>query len=133
MRTDRETVTTGALAEPRVEVAVTELDDKVAAFADEVVVVPFAAQPVAGLAGMVAQRVDCAATSERRERPVNGRQADALSLAGEHGVDLLRRRVVLLGSQHLQDGEPLPGGAQAVAAKQRNWARVAVPGSLSLG
>ncbi len=115
---DRETVPARALGEPRVEVAVGELDHPVTPLADEVVMVALAAEPIADLARMMAERIDRPARAQRSQRPVHGGEADPLAASGECGVDLLCRRVVPLGGQNLEHREPLPGGPQAVTFEQ---------------
>ena len=80
--------------EPGVELAVAQLDDAVTARAHEVVMVTLAAEAVARLAAVVHQNVYDAGFGEALQRPVDGREADALSLVEEQRVDLLRRRVV---------------------------------------
>jgi hypothetical protein len=53
VRLEREAVLGGELGEPRVELAVAELDDAVAARADEMVVMAVAAKAVARLSPVV--------------------------------------------------------------------------------
>lgn len=65
--------------EPRIELAVGELDDAVAAGADEVVMMALAAPPVAELARTVRERVDDAGLGQEAERAVDGRQAELLA------------------------------------------------------
>jgi hypothetical protein len=77
VRVDDEAVFRGKTVEPRVELAVAELDDAVAAAADQVMVVRFAAEPVAGFARLVHQRIDDALPAQQRERAVNRRQPHA--------------------------------------------------------
>jgi hypothetical protein len=116
--TDREPVRSGSLAEPGVQIAVDELDYAVTALADQMVVMLLAAEPVAGLARVMAERIDGAAFAESRERPVHGREPDAFAAAGEDGVDLLRGRVVSLGSEDPEDGDALARRAEAVALEK---------------
>jgi len=91
-----------------------------AALADEVMVMALAAQPVAGLARVVRQRIDRTALAERRERPVDRGQADAVSGAGQRRVDLLRRRVVLLCGENPEHREPLARGPKVVPPEKRD-------------
>lgn len=121
---DREAVPTRPLPDPGVEVAVGDLDDEVAALADEVMVMSFAAEAVAGLAGMVAERIDRAARAECRERPVDRRETDPLALGGEGRVDLLRGRVVPLVGEDAEDGKPLASRPQAVPQKELDGIRL---------
>jgi hypothetical protein len=107
MRANRESVVGSASAEPRIEVAVGELDDPVALLADEVVMVALAAEAVADLASVVHQRIDGATTAEGRKRPVDRCEADTISPARERGMDLLRGGVVPLGSKGGEDGKAL--------------------------
>ena len=102
--------------QPRVEVALVELDDAVAALADQVVVVSAAAQAVAGLARAVRERVDSAALGQRREGAVDGCEADALALRAQAIVDLLRGRAVGLGARTSSTRDPLGRRADPEAA-----------------
>src|SRR5215218_362294 len=97
VRGDREAVLRGAALQPVLELAVAQLDDPVALVAYEVVVVPVAAEAVAGVARVMHERVDDAVIAEKRERSVHGRQADTLAPRAQASVDLLRGRVVGLG------------------------------------
>jgi hypothetical protein len=121
---DRESVPAGALGEPRVQVAIAELDNAVAPFADEVVVVAVAAEAIADLAWMMAERVDRVALAERGEGAVYGREADALASGGERSVDLLRRRVVALRCERGEDCEALPRRAKSMALEQLGCVRL---------
>jgi hypothetical protein len=93
---DREPVPGGTVSEPGIEVAVAQLDDTVTVLTDEMMVVALAAQPVAGLAGPVTERVDDTLLVERGERPVDGCEPDLLALSDERGVDLLGSCIVAL-------------------------------------
>ena len=66
--------------QPRFEAALAKLDHAVALGAHEVVVMRVAAEPVAGLAAAVRERVDDAVLDEAAERPVDGREADLLAV-----------------------------------------------------
>jgi len=76
-----EAVLLGAALHPRLEIAVRQLDDAVAAGADEVMMVDVAAEPVAELACVVRERIDGAMLVEERQCPVHGRQPDAGALS----------------------------------------------------
>src|SRR5919201_2931925 len=119
MRADGEAVLRREVVEPRRQVAVTHLDDAMAAVADEVVVVTLAAEAVARLAGVVHQRVDDAALAEERQRPVDSGEADPLVPRLEAGVDLLGGRVVRLAGERLEHSNALPCGADAVLGEER--------------
>lgn len=108
----------GPRSEPRIEITIPELDDAVAALADQVMVVALAAEAVADLTRVVHQRVDDAAIAEQRQRPVDGRQADAVATGRERSVDLLRGRVIPFNGKDAEHGEPLPRRPQAVLAEE---------------
>ena len=114
----------GALGEPRIQVAIDELDHAVAALTDEMVVVLLAAEPVARLARVMAERVDGAAVAECGQRPIHGREPDALAGAGKSRVDLLRGRVVPLVGEDAEDGKPLASRPQAVPQKELDGIRL---------
>jgi hypothetical protein len=79
MRADRKSVAAGALVEPGVEVTLRELDHSMAPLADEMVMMPFAAEAVARLARVVVERVHRAALAERSQRPVDGGETDTVA------------------------------------------------------
>ncbi len=108
----------GEAGQPRLEIAVAELDHTVALGADQMVMVALAAQPVARLAGTVAELVDNSSLAERSQRPVHGRQAYVLAFLAQRVMDFLRRRVVLLLGQRRKDSDPLARRAQAVTGEQ---------------
>src|SRR5439155_20950342 len=75
----REAVRGAEIVEPRVELALAQLDDAMTLRADEMVVVPFAAEAIADLARTMDERVDHTLLREQRERAVHGREADRLA------------------------------------------------------
>ena len=89
-----------------------------AALADQMMVMLLAAEAVARLARVMAERIDGATFAECGERPVHGGEPDALAAAGEGGMDLLGGRVVALGGQRAENREPLAGRPQSVATEQ---------------
>jgi hypothetical protein len=103
---------------PRLEIAVGQLDDAMAAGADEMMVVDVAAQPVAELAGVVRQRVHGAVLMEERQRPVHGGQPDAGALPAQPVVELTSGDVVALARQLLDDLEPLGRLPDPVAGEE---------------
>ena len=112
------------LLEARLEVAVPELDDAVAARADEMVVVLVGADAVAELARVVAQGVDDAPLAQRGQRAVDGREADVVAVGADALVELLRRHVVALLHELGEHGEALPCRPEPAAFEEQ-------PGSLS--
>ena len=62
----------GDLVDPAAKVAVVDLDDAVAARADEVMMMSIGAEPVAELAAVVGQRVHDAVVAKHGECPVDG-------------------------------------------------------------
>ena len=74
---------------------------------------PRLAPAIAELARLVRERVDRAGVGEERERPVDGREAEALAPAAEPGVELLGGHVVALAHQLRGDDQPLTRGADA--------------------
>lgn len=102
-----ETVPLGAALHPRLQVAFGELDDAVAAGADEVMVMDVAAQPVAELARVMGERVHGAVLLEERQRPVHGGEPDAGASSSEPVVELAGGDVVVLARQLLDDQKPL--------------------------
>lgn len=113
-----------SLGEPRIQVAIDELDHAVAALADQVVVMPVAAEAVARLSRVMVERINGTGFAESGQRPVHGRQPDASWSAGEGGVDLLCGRVVPFRGKHPEDGHPLPGRPQAVPQKELDGVRL---------
>ena len=103
-----EAVLGGEAVEPRVELALAELDDPMAAGADEVMVMLVAAPPVAELVGAMRDRVDDALALEQAERPVDGGEPDAPAAAAEAGVELLRGDVVLFAHELGENLDALP-------------------------
>ena len=97
--------------EPGAELAVVQLDDAVALGADEVMVVALGAAAVAELAGAVREDVDDALVREEPERPVDGREPEALAAGPQALVELLGRHVVGLREELREHGRALPGGA----------------------
>lgn len=108
-----EAVVSGDPLEPRVELAVAELDDAVTGRAHEVMVVAAAAPAVAELAGMVGEGVHDPGLGEEPERPIDGRQAEALAPGPQALVELLRRHVVALAHELGEQRDPLPRRADA--------------------
>jgi zinc transport system substrate-binding protein len=78
-------------------------------------VVTRAAESVTGLAAAMGELVHDVFLAEDGERPVDGREADPLAALAQAGVDLLRRRVMRLGSQRLEHEQPLLRRADADA------------------
>ncbi len=109
---DLESVSSAELGEAGPEVAVDELHHAMAIAADEMVVVAFAAEAVARLAGMVTQPVDGARLVQRCQRSVDGREADSLPALAEPLVNLLRCRVIRLGGEQVEHAQSLAGRAQ---------------------
>ena len=99
--------------EPFVHFAAFELGHAVAARADEMVVVPLAAQAVAGLARAVCELVDDAVLAEDRERPVDGGEADRIAALAKARVDLLRGRIMRFRRERLEDEQALTRCAEA--------------------
>jgi hypothetical protein len=105
---------------PRLEIAVGELDDAVAARADEMVVMHVAAEPVAELARVVGEGVDGALLVEERQRAVHGCQPDAGALSSQPVVELAGRDVVVLAGQLLHDLQALRGLPDPVTGEERS-------------
>lgn len=76
-------------------------------------VVALGAAAVAQLAGAVGEDVDDALVREQAERPVDGREPEALAAGPQPLVELLRRHVVGLHEELREDARALPGGAEA--------------------
>jgi hypothetical protein len=104
---DREAVIRRPGCEPRIEIAVAQLDHPMAPFADEVVMMSLAAQAVTGFAWAVHQRIHRAALAERRQRPVDSREPDAVPSGEESRVDLLCCGVVPFQGQGAEYREAL--------------------------
>src|SRR4029079_18552085 len=116
----REPVLTCGLPEPFVHLAAFELGHAVAARADEMVMVPLAAEAVTGLARPGRELVEDTVLAEKRKRPVDGGEADRVAALAKARVDLLRRRIVGLGRERLENEQALarraePGLRQSVA------------------
>ena len=107
----------GRCVQPLVQPALRQLDDPVALGADEVVMVALAAEAVARLERVVRERVDDPVLGEGSERPVDGREADALSRFPEPAVELLRRHVVRLPCELLEHADALLRDPQARACE----------------
>jgi zinc transport system substrate-binding protein len=106
--------------EPFVHLTAFEFGNAVAARADEMMVVPLAAQSVARLARPVRELVDDAVLAEEGKRPVDGGETDWIAAPAKARVDLLRGRIVRLGRERLEDEQalarrPEAGLRQAVA------------------
>jgi len=102
-----ETVPLGAAPYPRLQVAVRELDDAMAARADQVVVVNVSAEPVAELAGVVGERVHRAVLLEEGQRAVDGGEPDVGASSTQPVVQLAGGDVVVLARQLLDDPDSL--------------------------
>lgn len=72
-----------------------------------------AAEAVAALGRMVAQNLHETAVDERRQRSINGRQADPLTSAPKSLEELLRGCVVTLVGELGENQGALPGWPQA--------------------
>jgi len=95
-----EAVLCGQPGDPFVEPAVVQLDDPVAFATDEVVVVAIRAEAVAKLSAVVAHRVDDIVIAEKRECPVDRREADGrVAAISEAPPEDLRGHVVRLRRQ----------------------------------
>ena len=93
----------GCTRERCFEIAVAELCDRVAARADEMVVMTLVADAVAARIAEVVEGFDELCLDEGVERPVDSRQADGLSAAPQAVVQLLRGQVVRLAQQLGED------------------------------
>jgi hypothetical protein len=102
--------------EAGLEVALAELDDPVAARADEVVMMLIRAQAIAELSRPVAEDIDHPLLAEAGKGPVDGGQADGGALCAHPLMELLGRHVVLLLEQLGQDRDALRRGAKAPPA-----------------
>lgn len=100
---------------PAVEIALLHLDDAVTALADEVVVVRLAAEPVALLVDVMGEDVDDPGVGQKRQGAINGREPRRGVSPPEPAPELLRRDVVGLASQLVQDLDPPRRGAHAMA------------------
>ena len=101
-----------------------ELDDAVAARADEMVVVPVSAEAVAELALAVGERVDHALVGEEPERAVDGGEPEPLAAPAQALVELLRGHVVVLLHQLGEDRQALPRRPDADALEQLDGPRL---------
>ena len=128
VRVDAEAVLGGELVEPGLQVAVAELDDAVAARADEVVVVARRRTGGSRPRRSVVQSVSTTPLlASAGQRAVDGREADAHAVVGQQAVvDLLRGRVVRLARERAEHGDPLPRRAQAVLCEQARVVQLAV-------
>lgn len=107
MTGDPEAVGATEAIEPRLELALPELDDLMALGAGQVVMMLAAAEAVADLARAMHERVDDAVAAQQSERPVHGRKADGGSSRANRLVNVLRGRVVRLGGERLEHPHPL--------------------------
>ena len=80
--------------EPFAEPALLDLDDAVAARADEVMVMGVRAEPLAELRAVMRERVDYGLVGEERERAVDGREPGLRVALAQPAPELLRRDVV---------------------------------------
>ena len=119
MGRDFEPVSGAELGEAGAEIAVHELHHAMAVAADKMVVVAFAAEAVARLTWMVAQPVDGTGLVQGGEGAVDGREADPLTTLAEPFVDLLRCRVIRLGSEQFEHAQSLAGRAQPQTRQER--------------
>ena len=109
-----------SFAEPFVQLTAFEFGNAVAARADEMMVVPLAAQAVARLARPVRELVDDAVLAEEGKRPVDSGETDWIAALAKARVDFLRGRIVRLGRERFEDEQalarrPEAGLRQAVA------------------
>lgn len=103
---------------PGAEVALLDLDDAMAAGAEQVMVVRIAAQAIAELAAVVGERVDDALLVEEREGAVDRREADRGGAAAQAAPQRLGRKVVALACELLEHLEPLARRADAPLLEQ---------------
>src|SRR5207253_1473645 len=106
------------LVHPAVEIARLHFDDAMAALANEVVMVGFAAEAVALLPAVVGEDIDHAGVAEERERAVDGSQTRGRVPAAQPAPQLLRGRVVPLERELREHLEPPRRRADAVAFEQ---------------
>ena len=79
------------------------------------VVVAWAAQPVAALARSMRELVDDLPLPEIGERAVDGRETDPPPALTQAAVELLRCRVVRFCGERIENEQPLPCRPQADA------------------
>jgi hypothetical protein len=108
-----EAVRAGDALEPRLEVALLELDHFVASRAHEMVVVLLAAEAVAHLARVVGERLDDARVGEEAQGPIDGRETGRPAAPPQPLVQLLSRRVVPLANELPEDSHALRGRPHA--------------------
>src|SRR6266542_5611327 len=109
MGCDPEALFRAELSEPRFELAVGQFHDTVALGADEVMMVGVSCtKAVASLGRSVHQGVDDGRAAEDGQRAVHRCEPDAVSLVAQPRMDLLRRRIVRLGRERLEDEDALP-------------------------
>ena len=113
-----EAVLLGAALHPRLEIAVRQLDDAVAAGADEVMMVDVAAEPVAEFSCVMGERVHGAVLVEKRQRPVHGGEPDVSASSTKPIVELAGGDVVVLAGQLLDDQKPLRCLPDSVAGEE---------------
>jgi hypothetical protein len=89
----------------------------VALGADEVVVVPVAAEAVAERVTEVSERFDHAGVDEGVERSIDSREADGVATSPQAVVELLGGSVVALAVELNEEPKPLARGAEAVRAQ----------------
>lgn len=106
----------GGASERLLELAVAELDDRVALGADEMVVMTVAADAITNGVAEVCERLDHPGVREHSERAVNGRQTDPPSAPAQPVVELLGGDVVGLAQELVYDGDTLRCRAQAMRA-----------------
>ena len=82
------------------------------------VVVALGAAPVAELTGAVGEDVEDALVGEEAERPVDGREPQALAARAQPLVELLGRHVVGLPEELGEDSRALPSGPEARLRQQ---------------
>jgi hypothetical protein len=104
--------------DPFVEPALLDLDDAMAALAEEVMVMRVAAEPVALLAAVMGEDIDDALLAQERQRPVDRGQASAGVALAQPSPKLLGRHVVALAPKLLEHLEPSWRGVDAVPLEQ---------------
>ena len=104
--------------EAGLEITADELDDAMATRADEMVVMVVGADPIAQLAGMMAEDVDDPLVAKERERSVDGREPDTTPPCAQAPVELLGGHVVGLLDELAEDRHALGGRPNPVAFEQ---------------
>ena len=124
-----EAVSCGDGVDPVAEVAFVDLDDSVAAIAEQVMVVRVGAEPVAVLVPVVRQDVDHAVVDEQGEGAVDGGDPDEVVPAVAKTLpELLGRRIVRLARELGEHGDPLGGRPHALALEKLGELGLRCPG-----